>query len=118
MAPAVLVLVDLAGAFHRMAVDLEASCRMVLVAPVAGDTDDVRGNNDSEVEDVGLVDNGKAWGAAGNIAVVSELLVAGNIADAAADILAYYDRVVVNVHETDLAEYSLLLEIPEESAAC
>ena len=53
------VLVDLA-AFHRMAVDLEAPCCMVLVPLVADDTDKVRGNNDSEVEDVGMEDNGKA----------------------------------------------------------
>jgi hypothetical protein len=113
---------DLAEAFHRMGVDLEAPCCMVLVPPVAHDTDEVRGSNDSEVEDVGL-DIGKAWGA-GNSAVVSELVVAaadaGNIADAVADILAYYDRVVVavSVNEMDVAAYSLLLEIPKESAGC
>jgi hypothetical protein len=125
---AFVVVVDLVAtvAFHRMEVDLEAPCCTVLVPPavVADDTDDeVRGNNDSEVEDMDTT-----WCVAVNIVVVSELVVvgvagAGNIADLAEDILALcYDHdhtavaaVVVTVNEMTLAAYSycllLLLEM-------
>lgn len=93
---ALVVVADLAGALHRSAVDLEAPYCMALVPPVAvavaDDTDGARGRNDSEVEDAErVVDTGKAWGSR-NAAVVSEVVAAaagaGNIADAAADILA------------------------------